>query len=222
MVPEGFDWSPIIRWGDPMFEDSPEFDPYHQTAEAQSRQFGDNNDYLDILADSDGPAAGSEPLQTKDDPTGTLVLGTLNNCARGTTLWGATHGQRRRRSHRDNGPKAPDAPSGGFVLLLSRVLPGRARWAVLGAFGIHFAGAVGAEVAQEIVLQVDGHWFARHFLAHLEKGLEMTGAVLLLVTPLGDCTPLNPWRTRGGGGTRTPRMDAAGPSYPLSEENISA
>ncbi|WP_309125346.1 PhoX family phosphatase [Kocuria sp.] len=162
-VPEGFDWSPIIRWGDPLFTDTPEFDPRNQTAAAQAGQFGYNSDYLDIIPDRggrtgvlvnnheytnenimfpaeqqgdlqrvvgvamaahgmsvveiartavgqpwsyvrggkrnrritlstpfrvDGPAAGSDLLKTKDDPTGTLVLGTQNNCAGGTTPWG--------------------------------------------------------------------------------------------------------------------------------------
>ncbi|MBT2513269.1 PhoX family phosphatase [Arthrobacter sp. ISL-30] len=48
-VPAGFTWLPIIRWGDPMFNDAPVFDLDKQTAAAQERQFGYNNDYTDIL-----------------------------------------------------------------------------------------------------------------------------------------------------------------------------
>lgn len=163
-VPEGYNWHPIIKWGDPIIDGAPEFDPNNQTPEAQAGQFGYNNDYLDILPINrwnthallccnheytnenimfdlsagpttddqkriamaahgfsvvelqrrcrkdrweylkgaprnrrftldtefavDGPAAGHDLLKTKADPTGTKVLGTLNNCSGGTTPWG--------------------------------------------------------------------------------------------------------------------------------------
>jgi uncharacterized protein len=38
----------VIRWGDALFADSPDFDPYNQTREAQSLQFGYNNDFLGL------------------------------------------------------------------------------------------------------------------------------------------------------------------------------
>ncbi len=174
-VAEGYDADILIRWGDPIFPDSPEFDPMNHTASAQARQFGYNNDFLGLIpvpgAESDanrmllvvnheytteelmfpglgrqdakdvgfkgmtadlvaiemmahggsvveiargdngkwavvrdsgfnrrvtadtemeltGPAAGNEQLKTSADPTGTKVLGMLNNCAGGVTPWG--------------------------------------------------------------------------------------------------------------------------------------
>ncbi|MDW6025580.1 PhoX family phosphatase [Mesorhizobium sp. BAC0120] len=174
-VAEGYDADILLRWGDPLFPDSPEFDPTRQTAAAQARQFGYNNDYvgfipLDGAADHGllvvnheytnphlmfpgivsvvekegkkklelkpltkeqvdvemaahggtiveirkdagkwqvvregklnrritanteieitGPAAGSDRLKTSADPTGTKVVGTVNNCAGGVTPWG--------------------------------------------------------------------------------------------------------------------------------------
>ncbi|MDR7083139.1 secreted PhoX family phosphatase [Arthrobacter ginsengisoli] len=162
-VPEGFTWQPVIRWGDPIFNDAPEFDLGKQTAAAQERQFGYNNDYTDILEipgskgrravlfanheytnegimfptampaadvrkigaaahgltvvelerrnkntpwsyvkgaglnrrflndtpyELTGPVAGSPLVQTKADPAGRTILGTLGNCAGGTTPWG--------------------------------------------------------------------------------------------------------------------------------------
>lgn len=163
-VPEGYQWAPVIRWGDPLFSKADAFNPDAQTAELQARQFGYNNDYLDIIVEPNGksavlvanqeytnenimfpastdpeelkerariglaahgmavvelhrakkgrpwayqvgaplnrritmhtpftfsgPAAGSDLLKTQDDPTGTTALGTLGNCAGGTTPWG--------------------------------------------------------------------------------------------------------------------------------------
>ena len=36
----------LLRWGDPLFSDSPAFDPQNQSAAAQLKQFGYNNDYI--------------------------------------------------------------------------------------------------------------------------------------------------------------------------------
>ena len=163
IVPKGYGWKPVIRWGDPIFANSPVFDANNQTAAAQALQFGYNCDYVDILEiegskgrravlfanheytnenimvpptlpaaevrgigkaghglsvvelerrnrnkpwsyvqgaplnrrfltttayEVTGPAAGSNLLKTIDDPAGRMVLGTLNNCAGGTTPWG--------------------------------------------------------------------------------------------------------------------------------------
>ena len=48
-VPSGFRWDPVIRWGDPILDRAPVFDPENQTPRAQEGQFGYNCDYLDII-----------------------------------------------------------------------------------------------------------------------------------------------------------------------------
>lgn len=48
-VPDGWTWKPVIRWGDPLFADSAEFEPSAQTEESQLGQVGYNCDYLDVI-----------------------------------------------------------------------------------------------------------------------------------------------------------------------------
>ncbi len=48
-VPEGYEQEVVIRWGDKVLPDAPEFDIDNQTAAAQEKQFGFNNDFAGLL-----------------------------------------------------------------------------------------------------------------------------------------------------------------------------
>lgn len=45
-VAKGYDADVLIRWGDAVEADAPAFDPLNQTAQAQRKQFGYNNDFI--------------------------------------------------------------------------------------------------------------------------------------------------------------------------------
>jgi secreted PhoX family phosphatase len=48
-VAAGYNVSMLIRWGDPLHANAPAFQPGRQSAEAQERQFGMNNDFLAFM-----------------------------------------------------------------------------------------------------------------------------------------------------------------------------
>lgn len=45
-IAEGYEANLLIRWGDRLTADAPEFDPHNQSGAAQQAQFGYNNDFL--------------------------------------------------------------------------------------------------------------------------------------------------------------------------------
>ncbi|MEL7465187.1 MAG: PhoX family phosphatase [Pseudomonadota bacterium] len=159
MLPPGYSYDVVVRWGDPISPDGPEFD--HATlgtGASQAVTFGDNIDGMELFQIGDstvvvvnneytnrkvlwkdgvpggdddilkgkmahglsivevddasgkwevvkdspynrrvtpdtpmeitGPARGHDLLKTAAEPTGTMSLGTWNNCGSGTTPWG--------------------------------------------------------------------------------------------------------------------------------------
>lgn len=48
-VAEGYDADVLMRWGDKVFADAPDFDPTAQSEAAQERQFGYNNDFVGFI-----------------------------------------------------------------------------------------------------------------------------------------------------------------------------
>jgi uncharacterized protein len=48
-IPPGYEQNVVIRWGDPVLPDAPKFDPARQTAAAQEKQFGYNNDFVGLI-----------------------------------------------------------------------------------------------------------------------------------------------------------------------------
>jgi hypothetical protein len=61
-VAPGYRVQTLIRWGDPLEAGAPAFDPLAQTAEAQAKQWGYNNDYVGWMPLPAGAAAADRGL----------------------------------------------------------------------------------------------------------------------------------------------------------------
>jgi secreted PhoX family phosphatase len=61
-VAEGYEIQTLIRWGDPILADGPDFAPGRTTPDSQARQFGYNNDYLDFMPLPQGGNASDHGL----------------------------------------------------------------------------------------------------------------------------------------------------------------
>jgi secreted PhoX family phosphatase len=61
-VAPGYVTQVLIRWGDPIHADAPTFNPREQTAAAQERQFGANNDYIAFMPLPRGSSSSTRGL----------------------------------------------------------------------------------------------------------------------------------------------------------------
>jgi len=57
-IAEGYSADILLRWGDPITADAPDFDVMNQSASAQLKQFGYNNDYVGFTALNDQGTRG--------------------------------------------------------------------------------------------------------------------------------------------------------------------
>ncbi len=64
-VAQGYSAQVLVRWGDPIFDNAPEFNPLQQTAASQLMQFGFNNDFIGFVP---------LPFGSKDSDRGLLVV----------------------------------------------------------------------------------------------------------------------------------------------------
>jgi secreted PhoX family phosphatase len=73
-VPQGYEADILLRWGDALFPDSPPFDPLAQTAAAQERQFGYNNDFIGFIPLDAGDAEARGILCVNHEYTNTALM----------------------------------------------------------------------------------------------------------------------------------------------------
>lgn len=71
-VPEEFEWDIVVKWGDPLFDDSVEFNEETRgTADSQLKAFGDNTDGMALFQD---PKTGKQVLAVNNEYTNIGIL----------------------------------------------------------------------------------------------------------------------------------------------------
>ncbi len=175
-VAEGHAADVLIRWGDPVLPGAPVFDPKAQSAAAQARQFGYNNDYLGYI-----PLEGSR--------RGLLVVN--HEYTNEELMFPQLSGRQDLRSvaFKEMTRELVDIEMmahGGSVLEVARGADGK--WAVVA--GSPFARRITAETEMEITGPAAGH--DRMRTAYDPAGRKVRG---MLNNCAGATTPWGTWLT---------------------------
>ncbi len=175
-VAEGYDADVLIRWGDKVMADAPAFDPQTQSAAAQARQFGYNNDYLGYI-----PIDGSR--------RGILVVN--HEYTNEELMFPSLPGRQDLRNVRFKDMTRDLADTemmahGGSVLEIARGTNGK--WAVVE--NSPFARRITAETEMEIAGPVAGH--ERVKTSYDPAGRKVRG---MLNNCAGATTPWGTWLT---------------------------
>jgi secreted PhoX family phosphatase len=143
-VAEGYDMQVVIRWGDPLVDDAPAFDPANLTEAAQEKQFGYNNDYLGLYPLPYGSRTGDRFLLVAnheyvnpqlmfarfDKPTKQQVAvemaavgGAVVEIARERDAWKVVNGSKLARRISANTPMEISGPAAGHDKLKTNADP---------------------------------------------------------------------------------------------------
>jgi secreted PhoX family phosphatase len=169
-VPPGYEADIVLRWGDRLFADAPDFDPQAQTAAAQERQFGYNNDYVGFI-----------PLGTQADGE-TRALLCINHEYTNTQLMFPGLGADPRNSMTAELCAVEMAANGGTIV---EIAERNNQWTPI--IGSRFNRRITATTPMEISGPASGH-------TRLQTNADPSGTRVL--GTLGDCAGgITPWRS---------------------------
>ncbi|MFZ4808347.1 MAG: PhoX family protein [Hyphomicrobiaceae bacterium] len=171
-VAEGYDADILIRWGDKVLADAPAFDPAKQSAAAQARQFGYNNDYIAYI-----------PLDGRSDH-GLLVIN--HEYTNEELMFPGLGRQDRAKKFAGMTKELVDIEMmacGGSVIEVKRT---GGKWAVVE--GSKYARRITAETEMRVAGPAAGH-------ARMKTGYDATGTRVrgMLNNCAGGATPWGTW-----------------------------